>query len=182
MLKLSANPPALAEGFESVRDIAGEWWVAHTKARAEKALAWDLINHGIPHFLPMLERVTISGGRKRKGLAALFPGYVFFCGAGQARYTAMTTDRICQVIAVRDRDQFVNELSAIERVLASRMTMDFYHHAVVGRRCRVRIGPLQGIEGTIVRSDDVTRLVMGVTMLGRGAALEISADLLEPVE
>src|SRR5207244_3646835 len=36
MLKLSDNPPVRPPGAESMASFAGEWWVAHTKARFEK--------------------------------------------------------------------------------------------------------------------------------------------------
>jgi hypothetical protein len=38
------------------------------------------------------------------------------------------------------------------------------------------------MEGTVVRWDGRTRLVLEVGLLGRGAAMEIDADLLEPAE
>lgn len=166
----------------SVGDLGGDWWVAHTKARFEKALAFDLIAKGIGFYLPMVERVRMSGGRKRRLLLPLFPSYVFFCGDAESRYTALATNRLCQAIAVTDRESFVAELVALERALASHAHLDLFPFAAVGRRCRVRIGPLQGIVGTVVRRDNETRLVLQVSMLGQGASLEIDTDLLEPAE
>jgi hypothetical protein len=83
---------------------------------------------------------------------------------------------------VRQRSQFVSELEAIDIALNSNMNLTLYPFAKLGQRCRVRQGPLMGIEGTIIRNDDVTRLILQVSMLGQGVALEISPDLLEPVD
>ena len=47
MLKESENPPLFWPEVESVGDFTGQWWVAHTKSRNEKALAHDLINREI---------------------------------------------------------------------------------------------------------------------------------------
>lgn len=182
MLKLAANPPPRSPQAACVADISGNWFVGHTKARCEKAFAWELHGHGIAYYLPLIERVTVSTGRKRRAMMPLFPSYVFFCGTVADRYTALTTDRLCQVIAVTERAAFVGQLASIERALESDYKLDFYPHAVVGKRCRVRAGTMQGIEGTVVCNNDVTRLVLEVSMLGSGAALEIAADLLEAVD
>jgi hypothetical protein len=182
MLRFEENPPTRTPTAASVVDLAGDWWVAHTRARFEKALAFDLLARGIGFYLPMVERVRMSGGRKRRLLLPLFPSYVFFCGDANARYAALATNRLCQAIAVTDREKFVGELVALERALASHAQLDLYPFAAVGRRCRVRVGPLQGIVGTVVRRDNETRLVLQVSMLGQGASLEIDTDLLESAE
>jgi transcription antitermination factor NusG len=181
MLKLAENPPTRPAG-QLLSQFEGTWWVAHTKARVEKALAWEMIAKGVSYFLPMALKTTYSGGRKRKVMSTVFPSYVFFCGTTEVRHWVMTTNRVCQTILVAQREQFVSELEAIDRVLQSKIEVDLYPFATVGRRCRVRQGPMMGIEGTIVRTHDVTRLVLQVSMLGQGAALEISPDLLEPVD
>jgi transcription antitermination factor NusG len=180
MLKASDNPPVVSQGVEALTDIPGDWWVGHTKARAEKSLAWDFVNLSIPYFLPMVEKTAIWGGRKRKVLVPIFPSYVFFAGGEMQRYQAMKTDRVCQVIPVRQREKFVKELENVRKAMGCRDMLNLYPFAAVGERCRVSSGPLEGIEGIVIRKDDSLHLVMQVSMLGRGASLEITADLLEP--
>jgi hypothetical protein len=182
MLRFDDNPPMRTASVASVADMTGDWWVAHTRARFEKALAFDLTAKGIEYFLPMIERVKMSGGRKRKLLLPLFPSYLFFCGNSDSRYAALATNRLCQAIPVTDREKFVGELVALELALSHHAHLDLYPFAAIGRRCRVRVGPLQGIVGTVVRRDNETRLVLQVSMLGQGASLEIDTDLLEPAE
>ena len=181
MLKPSDNPPVLTPAASSIADLEGRWWVAHTRARCEKAFAWDLLNHGIGYFLPLVERTTISGGKRRHVLMPLFPSYVFFCGSDEDRYKAMTTNRLCQTLEVCDQSGLVEDLAAIEKALSNKAELDLYPFAVQGRRCRIRGGPFQGIEGVVVHRKAVARLVLEVGFLGQGASLEIDADLLEPV-
>ena len=78
--------------------------------------------------------------------------------------------------------RFVAELLQIARVLATDGQLDLYPFATVGRRCRIKAGPLLGVVGTVVQRDRRTRFVLGVSILGQGAMLEIDADLLEPVD
>jgi transcription antitermination factor NusG len=182
MLKESDNPPTLSPNARTLGDLAGRWWVAHTRARNEKAFAWDLLHRGIGYFLPLVERVSVSGGRKRHVLMPLFPSYVFFCGSEADRYGAMTTNRICQALDVNDQNGLITELSAIEKVLSGQAQLDLYPFAVEGQRCRVAGGPFQGLEGTVVRRKAIARLVLEVGILGQGASLEIDADLLQPLD
>lgn len=170
------------DGVASLQALNGEWWVAYTKARFEKALAWDLHAGGVPFFLPMVERTAVWGGRKRKVLDALFPSYVFFCGDADSRQSVLKTNRVCHVIPVPQRKQFVAELDAIHRALVCKQPLVLYPHAAVGKRCRVAQGPMKGIEGIVVQNQNPTRIVLHVGILGQGASLEIEADLLEPIE
>lgn len=180
MLSSKDNPPATFPAGP-IDQIPGRWWVGHTKARAEKAFAWELHRAGTGYFLPMVERVSVSGGRKRKTLMPVFPGYVFFAGDEQTRYNALMTHRLCQVIAAADQDQLRRELSSLQVALENKAAFDPYPHAVVGRRCRVKSGPFMGVEGTIVRRDEVWKLVLQVSLLGQSVAMEVEPEMVEDV-
>lgn len=182
MLKLSENPPMLPDSVACVSELSSRWWVAHTKARFEKAFCWDMLNRGIGYYLPLLDRVRVYRGKKRHVLMPLFSSYVFLCGSPEDRLSALATNRLCQVISVPDQEQFVSELSSIEQALSGSAELDPYPHAAVGKRCRITAGPFSGMEGIVVQRANVTRLVLQVSMLGQGAAMEIDADLLEAVE
>lgn len=88
MLKFNDNPPVRPSDVASIGEIDGDWYVAHTKARNEKIFAWELLRKNVAHFFPMVEKLTFSGGRKRRNMTGVFPGYVFFCGDGTSRTTA----------------------------------------------------------------------------------------------
>ncbi len=147
MLSLKDNPPVKLTDVSTLGLVCGDWFVGHTKARNEKAFAWELVRLEVPYFLPMIEKVTFSGGRKRRNMAPLFPGYVFFCGDGDTRYNAMRTGRLCQAIPVAERLAFVSEIVQVDRMLLSGSDVEYYPHAAVGRRVRVIGGPLRGGRG-----------------------------------
>jgi hypothetical protein len=44
---------------------------------------------------------------------------------------------------------------------------------------RIKYGPLAGVQGILVRKKNVHRLVLSVEMLGKAAALEVDALLIE---
>ena len=185
MLKLSDNPPLLHPDIAVLSGragIIGRWWVAHTKARFEKSFAWDLRAKNIAYFLPLVHRVTVSAGKKRRVMMPLFPSYVFFRGDEMSRYWALCTGRLCRVIEIVDQRGLTAELSAVHRALAGKAVLEPYPTTAVGRRCRITAGPFEGLEGVVVQVNDAARLVLQVGILGQGASMEIEADLVEPLE
>jgi len=50
-----------------------------------------------------------------------------------------------------------------------------------GDRVRVTCGPLEGIEGTLLRKKNALRLVLSVEMLMKSVAVEIDASMVERV-
>ncbi len=181
MLKLSENPPMLHPPVESLRDLPGRWWVAHTKPRSEKAFAWDLMDHEVSYYLPMVQRVTFSGGRKRRGMLPLFPSYVFIAGGDQSREAALRTNRLCNLIPVHDQPHLLDELSSIHRVLSAGGHLDPCPFAKVGQLVQIAKGPFRGIIGRVIRRDGMTKLLLQVSILGCGAAMEIDPDVLEAI-
>ena len=181
MLTAQENPPTVYPRDAAIGELVGQWWVAHTKARNEKALAWDLLKREISYFLPMVEKVRASRGRKVKNIMVLFPGYVFLCGGEQDRYTAMTTNRIASTIEVVDQDRLIKELGSIQQALATPKLLDPFPYLRTGRKCVVTAGPLKGVEGFLVRRKNINRLVLQVDVLGQAVATEIDAGLLEVV-
>ncbi len=179
MLKLSDNPSVLANWVDSVADLQGLWWVAHTKARLEKAFARDLSKQGVGYFLPLVQRVTYSGGKKRRTLLPLFPSYVFFCGTHEDRQTAMRTNRLCRAIDVPNQDRLVSELLLIEKALQHDIQLDSHVGISAGETCRVTAGPFAGLEGQVLRQSGKLRFLLQVGVLGQGASMEIDADFLE---
>ena len=182
MLKLSENPPILYPEGVSFDEMEGQWRVAHTKSRSEKTLAWALSRWQIPYFLPMSEKVTRRNHRVFKSLLPLFSGYVFFCGDDAARHKALATNRIANVIEVADQAKLIRELSSIFLALNSGMPIDPHPYLQSGDRCRVAAGALMGCEGIVVRKKNLTKILLQVDILGQGAAVEIAADLLEPID
>lgn len=161
---------------------AGQWRVLHTKARQEKALARFLHTTGRSFYLPLVQRSTLIRGRKFISHMPLFPGYVFLWGEREDGFAAVETKRVCQVIEVDDQDQFEQEIAQIAGALEAGGELELYPHAVEGTWCRVIRGPFMGLEGWVVKRLSRTRLILEIGILGRGAALEVDADFLEPVD
>jgi transcription antitermination factor NusG len=174
-------PPQSPEG-SALTEFQGLWWVAHTKPRQEKALAWDIFRSGGNYFLPMYEVIKRSRTRRWTSVLPLFTGYVFLCCNERTRLRALETHRIAKLISVPDQAGLVVELTRIGQLLAGGMSINPYPGLTRGAACRIRTGPMVGLEGRVERRKGQARFIVNVTILGQGAAVEIDADWLEPIE
>ncbi len=182
MLKLADNPPMLSPWVRSISELTGRWWVGHTRARFEKAFAWDLARNGVGYFLPMCRRTYFSSGKKRRVLVPLFPSYVFFNGTQESLSFALETGRLCQAIPVVDQRRLDRELNMIHRAVSVQPELGTCPLPAAGRRYRVTNGPLVGLEGVVIECRKLARTVLEVSILGQGAVVEIDANLLEPAD
>jgi transcriptional antiterminator RfaH len=182
LLKESENPPLVWPEAQSISDFTGLWWVAHTKSRNEKALAQDLVAKNISYFLPMTWKVQRRSHRTFRSLLPLFSGYLFFCGQEKERIELLRTNRVANVIEVKDQEKLLDELVQFERALRAGAPLTPYKYIKAGQRCRVIAGPLLGLEGIVIQIKNVARLLLQIDMLGQAASVEIDIDLIEPID
>lgn len=181
LLKASENPPIIWPEVESICDFAGLWWVAHTRSRNEKALAHDLVHKNISYFLPMTWKVRRRSRRTIRSLLPLFSGYLFFCGEENQRLVLLRTNRVANILEVKDQEKLLGELLQIEQALRAGASLAPYKYIKAGQRCRVIAGPLLGLEGIVVKTPKAARLVLQVDMLGQAASVEIDIDMIETI-
>jgi len=182
MLKPEENPPIIWPPDASIKDFQGVWWVAHTKSRNEKALAWQMQKKNISYFLPMTEKVYKKSRRVFRSMLPLFGGYVFFCCGDEAqRLEVLKTNRVASLLLVKDQQHLIEDLLPIEKALLSGAELVPYNYIKAGQRCKVIAGPLMGTEGFVANDQSKTRLVLQVDILGKSTCLEIDSSLLEIV-
>lgn len=182
MLKESDNPSITWPEETPIQLFAGHWWVAHTKSRNEKALAHDLIRRNINYFLPMSWKIRSHRGRKIRSLLPLFSGYLFFCGEENERLEVLRTNRVANIISVKDQQKLLDEMLKIEQAIQTGAPLSPHQYIKKGQICRVTEGPLAGLEGIVVRTKRTARLVLQIDMLGQAASVEVDTDLIEVVE
>jgi transcription antitermination factor NusG len=164
--------------------LEGVWWVAHTRARNEKALARELERLSIFHYLPLQRRATRSrrSGRTHLSTVPVFAGYLFFNATEAQRYRVMATNRVANTLFVPDQQQLVAQIRNVHRVLLSDTAIEQFCGIRVGQWVRVVAGPLMGVEGRVMRRLGRTRLVVTVDILGQSVTAEVDAELLERID
>lgn len=150
-------------------------WVAfYTLARREKDLMRKLDAAGIPFYCPLVRRRLRSpGGRVRMSHVPLFPGYVFSRVDDEQRRSALATNTVARWLSVPDERMLVEDLRAVQRLIATDRPLTPEARIESGQPVRVRSGALRGLEGTVVRRSGEERLLVAVRFLSQGASIEL---------
>ena len=167
---------------EAATTVALKWWVVHTKPRQEKALADDLTNLQVDHFLPLQQSVRYYGKRKFRVELPLFSGYLFLNASPDQAISADRTGRVASLIKVADQDRIAAELRAIRLALEQGADLSVSGMIKSGDTVEVTSGPFKGLRGIVDRSGPQGRLLLGVHLIERAAVLEIDHALLKRVD
>lgn len=184
MLRLQDNPPMTLPSLATLDMAPGSWTAVYCKPRQEKALAWELCRREVPYFLPMVLRETSSGGRRRRNMYPMFKSYLFFAGEDRERLAVQKTNRLVQLVEIDPAEQpsFRREISSLELALRTAPEeVDLHSQLVTGKRVQIIGGPMKGAEGVLLSTNNLSKLWIGVTLMGAGATVEIHADLVEPL-
>jgi len=111
----------------------------------------------------------------------LFPCYVFLKGGSERRLDIMTTPGIHALVSTAGQPAAIPnvEIEAIRRAIESGAPVEPHPLLKCGEWVRVKCGPMEGIQGILVRKKNLYRLVLSVEMLGKAASVEIDAFLIE---
>jgi transcription antitermination factor NusG len=159
----------------------GWWYALYTKHQHEKAVARNLSGKGFEIFLPLYPAARNWKDRVKLISLPLFPCYVFLHGDIERRLDILTTPGIHDLVSNAGQPAVIPaaEIEGIRQAVGSGARMEPHPFLKCGERVRVKCGPLAGLAGVLVRKKNVYRLVLSVEMLGKAAAVEIDAVLIE---
>jgi transcription antitermination factor NusG len=73
------------------------------------------------------------------------------------------------------------EIEAVRRLVEGPLQVEPHPYLKCGDQVRIKSGPLEGIEGFLVRKTRGVRLVLSVEMLSKSAAVEVDVSMVERV-
>ena len=174
----SVESPDLPAEYRSVY-----WYAVYTSANHEKRVAGQFTSRAVEHFYPVYESLHQWKDRRVKLELPLFPGYVFVRIALRDRLKVLQVPGVASLVGFGGRTVPLPE----EDVLRIRKIQDLgagarpHPFLTAGKKVRVSSGPLQGLEGLIVRRKNATRFVVSVEMLQRSVSVDVGAVELEPL-
>jgi len=159
------------------------WWAVYTRHQHEKLVADTLSAKGFEVFLPLYDTVRRWKDRRKRLSLPLFPCYVFLRGGLDRRLHVITTPGVHVILSNGGRVALIldDEIQVIRRAVEGPFRVEPHPFLKCGDRVRVVHGPLEGVEGILVRKKNLFRLVLSVEMLARSAAVEIDVSDVEPV-
>jgi transcription antitermination factor NusG len=159
------------------------WYAAYTSANHEKRVAEQLVVRDVEHFLPVYESVRRWKDRHVTLQMPLFPGYVFVCMALRDRLQVLQVPGVAKLVGFNGTPAALpqGEFEALRASLARGVRAEPHPYLKVGHRVRVKAGPLQGLQGILVRKKNVSRFVISLDLIMRSVSAEIDLAELEPV-
>ncbi len=169
-------------------DLQDDFWYAlQVSPRKEDSVAALLSCKGYERYVPTYQAGGPVKGNLNVSNKKLFPGYVFCRFACEARNqvgdgsAVVTTPGVIRILGgAKPLPIPSEEMEAIRLALAARLRFEPWPFQL-GEKVKIETGPLQGICGTIIRSDGKHRLVLSVDTLRRSVAARVQAEWISPV-
>ncbi len=179
----------MQNGLEIERQISKascgtrNWYAVFTVPQNEKSVARHLELRDVEHFLPTYEEVRVWKNKQRvKLVLPLFPTYVFARISGSERTKVLGSPGVLRIVgSSREPIPLPDEEIEFLRSDLCRTKSEPYRELIVGQKVRVRSGLMRGVEGTLVRKNNGSRFVISLELINLHAAIELSAQELEPL-
>jgi transcription antitermination factor NusG len=157
------------------------WYVLKTRVGGELAAAANLRHRDFHPYCPMQKERRRYTDRIKIVESAVFPGYVFCQFSVQRKLPIISCPGVEYIVGFADGPTPVpeEELDNVRRMIAAGASA--VKCLAPGERVRVTHGPLEGVEGVLVRDRSGDRLVVSINLLNRGASLHINQDQVCPV-
>src|SRR5271163_2988659 len=138
----------IAEGNSGAE---GNWYALYTCPRHEKRVAEQIKQRRISCFLPLYRSVRRWKDRRKELELALFPGYVFVRLALQDRLKVLQLPSVVRFVSFNGHPVALPEaeIESLRRGLEGCVRMAPHPYLQIGRRVRVRNGPMAGLEGIL---------------------------------
>jgi transcription antitermination factor NusG len=156
------------------------WYAAYTLPRHEKLVAQQLSQKSVESYLPLYEAIHRWKDRRARVDLPLFPGYVFVQIPLCERLKVLEIASVLRIVSFNGQAAPLpeGEIEALRNALIHRKAEPF-PYLVAGKGVRVITGPLEGLEGVVVRRKGNLRIIVSLHFIMQSVALEIDAADLE---
>ena len=164
-----------------VQDSTLTWHVLHTQYQHEKNVARALVGKGFEVLLPLYTTVRRWKDRKKRLSLPLFPCYVFVQSPPGRWLPILSTPGVHNVVSFGGTPSIVPyaEIEAVRRIAGGPLKAEPHPFLQCGDRVRLIEGPLEGLEGLLVRKKSIWKLLVSVEMLQRSVAVEVDSSMVE---
>ncbi|MDR4464015.1 MAG: UpxY family transcription antiterminator [Nitrospira sp.] len=160
---------------EGIETESLHWYALRTRSRHEKLVRDQLDKQGIEPLLPTVKRLSQWKDRKKEIEVPLFSGYCFVRFAHREKTPVQKVTGVVEIVGSGSRPEPIpeQEIDALRRLMTSVLPYDPHPYLHEGMRVEVIRGPLQGVQGILLRKEKRHRLVLGIRLIEQAAAVEI---------
>ena len=164
-------------------ELQRHWYAVYTRASRERKTAEQFECRGLETFMPHYRVVRRWKNRCTKNLdLPLFPGYLFVRIVPAERIRVLEVPSVVTIVGSGRAPMALPdfEIESLRAGLHLRCA-EPHPHLVVGRRARIRGGPLSGMEGVVVRKNNNLRVVLTLDLIMQSLSVEVDGSELEAV-
>lgn len=154
------------------------WYALRTRSRHEKFVRDQLDKQGIEPLLPTVKRLSQWKDRKKEIEVPLFSGYCFVRFSHGEKAPVQKTIGVVEIVGSGSRPEPIpqQEIDALRCLMTSVLPYDPHPYLHEGMQVEVVRGPLQGVQGLLLRKEKRHRLVIGIRLIQQAAAVEIDVN------
>ena len=159
-----------------------KWYALTVRYQHERQTEKALQSKGLETLVPLYRSARQWSDRVKSVDLPLFAGYVLCRFALARRIPVLDTPGVSKIVAFGGAIVPLEdaEVAGIQQLLALNLPLAPWPYLKAGDRIRVERGPMRGLEGTLLRTKDALRLVIGVELLQRSIAVEVDRDSVIP--
>jgi transcription antitermination factor NusG len=156
------------------------WYAAYTHSCQEKRVVQHFQLRKIECFLPVQHSVSQWKNGLRVAIEKpLFPGYVFVKAEIKDRVRILEVPGVHSIVGTRREPNALpyEEIEALRRGVGL-LNPEPHPFLNIGTRALIRCGPLQGMEGFVIRRKNTVRVVLSIELIMKSISVEVDeADL-----
>jgi transcription antitermination factor NusG len=175
-----STPLSQGQGTLLEQPFEANWYVAYVVARHEKAVAGQLVRRSVESFLPLYHTVHYWKKRRAEVELPVFPSYLFVRIPAAERLRVLEVPGVVHIVTCHGAPVALpeEEIENLRTALQLRRSEPCPYLAA-GRRVRIHAGPLQGLEGVVLRQNSKTRIIVSVDLIQRSLSIEVRPEDLQ---
>jgi transcription antitermination factor NusG len=156
------------------------WYAVYTCAHHEKRIATQFNERLIENFLPVYEAVRRWKDRCVRIELPLFPGYIFVRHPLRNRLEVLQVPGVVRLVGFNNvaAPLPIEDIETLRSGLQRSSHAEPHPYLTIGRRVRIVHGPLEGLEGILVRRKGRFRVVLSLDLIMRSIGVDVEiADI-----
>jgi transcription antitermination factor NusG len=161
--------------------LQSEWYAVYTRSHQERMVKTQLEGRGVENFLPSFEKVSQWKDRRKLIQLPLFPGYLFVKIPLVRRVEVLKAYGAVQLVGNSAGPLPIpeEEVARVKRFVEVGLKCDPHPYLKIGKKVRITEGPLEGLEGILVRTKNRSLFVISVEMIQRSVSVELEGWKIE---
>lgn len=154
-----------------------KWYAAYTRPHHEKRVSEQLERKLLEAFLPLYGVTHRWKDRWMRLQLPLFPGYVFIRIALGDRLRVLEIPGVIRLVGFGNHPAALpaEQIEALRNGLAHPLSAAPHPYLTAGCRVRINNGPLQGLEGVMLRQKGHLRVIISVELIMCSVAVDLDA-------